>query len=100
AAGGAALHFAGGSERITVDVVDSSFSDCQAGGPGGAIYAANGVDLTVRSSTFVANETFFDGLTVYGGALAIFAGVAGSSLTLLDCEFLDNVSWGPAGAIY
>lgn len=99
-AGGAALHIVGGSERIAVEVIASTFSDCRAGGPGGAIYAANGVDLTIRTSTFTANEAYFDGLTVFGGALAVFAGEAGSSLTLLDCVFLDNVSWGPAGAIY
>lgn len=99
-AGGAALHITGGADRIAVLVRDSRFADCQAGGAGGAIHATNGVDLTVRSSVFEGNQARFTGSTVFGGAIALFADANGASLELDACAFLDNISWGPGGAVY
>jgi hypothetical protein len=100
AAGGAALSISGSSARISVEVRGSRFVDCSAGGPGGAIFASNGVDLLVQSSSFERNEARYAGSTAYGGSIAVFASSSGASLTLLDCSLLDSVSWGPGGAVY
>jgi hypothetical protein len=100
AAGGAALHVTGGFDRIAVIVLDSSFIECESGGAGGAIFAANGVDLTLQSSVFEGSEARFTGSTVFGGAIAVFADTAGASLVLDSCVILDSTSWGPGGAVY
>lgn len=98
--GGAGLHVLGGSARVAVTVVDTVFEACTAMGSGGAVYAADGVDLLLQGCTFTANEARSAADPVYGGAVAVLAGAAGATLTVENCTITGSVSWGPGGAVY
>lgn len=99
-AGGAAVNAVGGAQRVVVRLHDSVFEDCSAGGPGGAVFAGDGVDLVVDGCTLLRNEARFAGSTVYGGAIAVIAGAAGSTLTIENSTIAESISWGPGGGVY
>jgi hypothetical protein len=93
---GGHLHHAGGSGTVLIE--DTWFEDGVAK-RGGAMSMTGGT-LTVRRSTFEANESTrtagSNATDPWGGGAIALIGATG---TVEDCDFLDNASTGTGGAI-
>ncbi|MEZ4389347.1 MAG: right-handed parallel beta-helix repeat-containing protein [Candidatus Krumholzibacteriia bacterium] len=93
--GGAALRLTGGG---TLTVSDSEFVGNQAVGRGGAIYLAEGHHAEFDRCLWQGNTSRASS-DPRGGAIFVDARLALSDLVFRHCEFRDNVSGGPGGAV-
>lgn len=96
AVGGAALSAPGVADGLTITLDRCHFEGNRSPGRGGAVHVGAGYAVTAHGCTFTANGAVAGGL---GGALAVNATTAPSSLVAQDCTFTDNSSAGPSGAI-
>lgn len=96
-AGGAAVRAEGNPGAIALGFDDCVFTDNATEGPGGAVFAADGVDLVFTACEFTGNGS--TGEEARGGALAVRSTAASTNLTLDGCTFTANSSAGPGGAV-
>lgn len=96
-AGGSAVRGTAGAGGLFLEFAGCSFTDNRTVGPGGAVFAGDGVDLAFSGCFFVGNES--SGAGGRGGALAARSAMGPTSVRLEDCVFTGSLSSGPAGAI-
>ena len=101
AVGGAVVGLLGDGGGLPVTVDGCAFTGNVCRGPGGAIYVADGYDLTLSGTELVANasERTPGGGDGRGGAICVVSPVAASHLSLTGCHLADNQAWGNGGAI-
>eukprot|EP00898_Chlorokybus_atmophyticus_P008381 jgi/Chlat1/8544/Chrsp82S07944 len=82
---GSALHSSG-----ELDIINSSFRGNTAENCGAAVFVLSGGSATITNSSLVGNKGLAQGSNVLPGGVVSVAG-KGSTLTLDDCQFLDNL---------
>ncbi len=95
-AGGSALRATSPGNGAVLALEACTFTDNQTQGYGGAVWIGGGYTVTMDDCAFTANHTTGGG---HGGAIMVAATSASTSLELADCDFTDNTSGGPGGAL-
>lgn len=94
--GGAAISAPLAASGVTVTLDQCTFTANVSNGRGGAVHIGAGYVVEMFGCDFGQNRAAQGG---YGGAIALNAAAALTSLVAEDCVFSDNTAGGPAGAI-
>ena len=100
--GGSCIDGNGNGLGTAVEIDACLFTGNTTRGRGGAVFFANGYEVTITASQFTENTSRpgVDGDDARGGALAVVSSASPTTVSCIDVVFADNTSWGPGGAIY